>query len=593
MEDIFPSLPGVLEPNGLKHGGIRPATRHQAGEGCLNVKTTRIICSNADVVLEFSTSPSSRLQKLPPRRYLMGASSAALKESSPYFRVILDPDKFREGRELLEKTTQLDSKYGTGEMFLVDAAMFSELPRISVELPPLAGLFDKADLIETFLKVLHFGRTGSQNSHHSTQQILDHLAKKSISFVANLIILSDRFGGQQALTETLNMQPQSGVSRPVGQMLMSKALRHLQTSGIEDEERTRQAIYFALFLGYNDGVVAFTHRLIIDGSKEWIHGYRDGWVGIDRPLWWHLPHGIEGILLPLLLTLCKDRIVALKFLTRLTSIQTPKFPEELHFRQKSILDTITDLQFHFLRAYGALPPESSHPSQITDPTTSALSPPPPQQPKKLQCRRMYENSRACDSFHLGEIIRFFTTRTKTLHLESTLSSQTHYSDSDSEDNNEEHINPQPPLNTNFAHPSSPPTNIPNLLASLRQCPEYQIDANHIGCGLRRRLLPALDCLANFTTNSHSAVGICPIHYNKNNNSYPSCSKKTTYASVGSWRNHQFRDAVMVSIGPGKVDSIIYSNDGCANGALAETCTCVGNAELARAVFTAKRRIWNL
>ncbi|OAX80099.1 hypothetical protein ACJ72_05574 [Emergomyces africanus] len=564
MEDIFPPLPGVVEANGLLkgRGETGPAARQQTGDGCLNVKKTRIVCSDADVVLEFSPSPSSLSQKLPPRRYLMGVSSAALKESSPYFRVILDPDKFREGRELLEKRNQLDSKYGGGEVSLIDAAIFTELPRISVELPPLAGLFDKADLIETFLKVLHFGKTGSQNPHH-TQEILDHLATKSISFVANLIILSDRFGGLQTLIQTLNMSPLSGASRSVGQTLMLKAQRRLQTSGIEDEERTRQAIYFALSLGYNDGIVTFTHRLIIDGSKEWTYGHRDGWVGIDRPLWWHLPYGIE---------------------------------EELRFRHKSILDTITDLQSHFLRAYGALP-ESSRPSQIADTTTSAFLPPPLQQPTKLQCRRMYENSRACDSFHLGEIIRFFSTRTKTLHLESTLSSQTHYSDSDSDDN-EEHINTQSPKNTNFAHPSSSsssssPTNIPALLASLRQCPEYQIDANHIGCGLRRRLLPALECLANFTTNSHSAVGICPIHYNNDNNSYPSFTKTTTHTNVGSWRNHQFRDAVLVSIGAGKVDSIIYSNDGRANGSLAETCTCVANAELARAVFTARRRMWNL
>ncbi|KKZ67369.1 hypothetical protein EMCG_01098 [[Emmonsia] crescens] len=560
MEVSFPPLSGATGPNGPMSGGeIGASARQQAGEGRLNVKKTRIICSNIDVVLEFSASSSSRSQKLAPTRYLMGVSSTALKESSMYFRVILDPDKFREGRELFEKTAQLDYKYGAGEVSMNDAATFAELPAISVELPPLAGVFDKADLIETFLKVLHFGSTKSHSVHH-TQQILDHLAKKSISFVANLIVLSDRFGGQQVLGQTLNM-PLSGVSRSVGQTLMSKTLRRLQTSQIEDEERTRQAIYFALFLGYNDGIVAFTHRLIIDGSKEWIYGGRDGWVGIDRPLWWHLPHGIE---------------------------------DETRFRHQSILDTITDLQSHFLRAYGALPPESSHSSQIKGLTTSALPLPPPQHPSKLQCRRMYENSRACDSFHLGEIIRFFTTRTKTLHLESTLSSQTHNSDSDSDSrsevDNEEHINPQYPNHTNLAQPPVPPTNIPTLLASLRQCPEYQIDPNHVGCGLRRRLLPALDCLANFTTNSHSAVGICPTHYNNNN---PSSSTTTKHTSLGSWRNHKFREAVTVSIGAGKVDSIIYANDGRANGALAETCTCVGNAELARAVFTARRRVWNL
>lgn len=345
------------------------STRQQVGEGRLNVKKTRIICSNIDVVLEFSASSSSRSQKLAPTRYLMGVSSTALKESSMYFRVILDPDKFREGRELFEKTAQLDYKYGAGEVSMNDAATFTELPAISVELPPLAGVFDKADLIETFLKVLHFGSTKS-HSVHQTQEILDHLAKKSISFVANLIVLSDRFGGQQALGQALNM-PLSGVSRSVGQTLMSKTLRRLQTSQIEDEERTRQAIYFASFLGYNDGIVAFTHRLIIDGSKEWIYGGRDGWVGIDRPLWWHLPQGIEG------------RLVFVLFLDPFALINNPL---ALFFHWISTLKFLT--RSHTFKRQFQMKPASatnlfSIQSQICNPTFSAPMAPFRQNPHTL------------------------------------------------------------------------------------------------------------------------------------------------------------------------------------------------------------------
>ncbi|OJD23144.1 hypothetical protein ACJ73_05505 [Blastomyces percursus] len=560
MEDSFPPLPGATRPSGLVGGGEAGALNHQqTGEDRFNVTKTRILCSDVDVVLEFTPSPSFGARKFAHTKYLMGVSSTALKQSSAYFRVILDPEKFREGRELFEKTAQLDTKYGAGDVSMNDeAAAFAELPTIRIELPPLAGVFDKADLIETFLRVLFLGSAKSHDDQH-IQDILNHLAKKSISFVANLIILSDKFGGQDALKRALNV-PLDGVSKSVGQTLMSKTLRRLQASRIEDEERTRQAIYFALILGLNDGVLAFTHMLIIDGSREWVYGARDGWVGIDRPIWWHLPHGIE---------------------------------EELRFRHESILDTITDLQSHFLRAYGALLPESPHPAQITDPSTSAFPPQPPQHSTRLQCRRMYENSRACDSFHLGEIIRFFTTRAKTLHLESTLPSHMHDS-GDSEGENEGHATNN---TTNSTQPPPPPTNIATLLASLRQCPEYQIDPNHIGCGLRRRLLPALDCLASFTTNSTNAVGICSSHFNSGNNNSnstnPYAFMATRRASVGSWRNHAFRDAVMVGIGAGKVDSITYLNDGRANGPLAETCTCVANAELARAAFTSRRRVWNL
>ncbi|PGH02807.1 hypothetical protein GX51_04419 [Blastomyces parvus] len=560
MSDSFPPLPGATRPNGQVAGGEAGVVNDpQTGDGRFNVMKAKILCSDVDVVLEFTPSPSSGARKFAHTKYLMGVSSTALKESSVYFRVILDPEKFREGRELFEKTAQLDAKYGAGEVSMNDAAVFAELPTISIELPPLAGVFDKADLIETFLKVLHLDSAKSHDDQN-IQDVLNRIVKKSVSFVANLIVLSDKFGGQEALKRALDI-PLDGASKSVGQTLMSKTLRRLRASRIDDEERIRQAIYFALFLGSSDGILAFTHMLIVDGSREWIHGGRDGWVGIDRPLWWHLPHGIE---------------------------------EELRFRHESILDTVTDLQSHFLRAYGALPPESPHSPQITDPSTSAFPPQPPQHSMRLQCRRMYENSRACDSFHLGEIIRFFTTRAKTLHLESTLPSHMH--DSDSQDEIEEHVTNNTTNNTtNSTQPPPPPINIATLLFSLRQCPEYQIDPNHIGCGLRRRLIPALDCLASFTTNSTNAVGICPSHFNSGDNTSnsPYAPMATRHASVGSWRNRAFRDAVMVGIGAGKVDSITYLNDGRANGALAEKCTCVANAELARALFTARRRVWNL
>ncbi|PGH03623.1 hypothetical protein AJ79_07315 [Helicocarpus griseus UAMH5409] len=550
MEDSFPPLPGATAPNGLMSGAMGPpAPPGQASGSSSNTKKTRIISPDANFVLDF-TAPSSQSQKLAPARYLMGVSSTALKESSAYFRVILDPDKFREGRELFERKAQLDSECGMSELSTDDATALAELPTLSLELPPIGGVSDKADLLEAFLKVLHIGRDKLHGV--DAQEFLQQLAKKSISFIANLIVLSDRFDGQQVLSRVLDT-PLGGKRDSTGDMMISKALRRLQTPKLEDEDRTRQAIYVALFLGDKEGIMTFTHRLVIDGSKEWVYGGRDGWVGIDRPLWWHLPNGIE---------------------------------EELRFRHQCILDTITDLQSHFLRAYGALPPQPSQqpsqqqPSPMAPPSSASST-------TKLQCRRMYENSRSCDSFHLGEIIRFFSTRTKTLHLESSLSYQA--PDPDEDEYDEEYPNNIPGNNNPYPDPT--PTNIPTLLTSLRQCPEYQIDPNHAGCGLRRRLLPALDCLATFTTNSHSAVGICPIHYD-NDNPQQSTTRTPTSARTGSWRNPKFRDKVKVSIGAGKVESVTYLVDGAVNGELAMTCTCVVNAELARIVFTAGRR-WNL
>jgi len=52
--------------------------------------------------------------------------------------------------------------------------------------------------------------------------------------------------------------------------------------------------------------------------------------------------------------------------------------------------------------------------------------------------------------------------------------------------------------------------IERLLASLRQCSNYQVDANHAHCGLRSRLLPLLDLLQNQLSleNGSMDIGIC-------------------------------------------------------------------------------------
>lgn len=46
--------------------------------------------------------------------------------------------------------------------------------------------------------------------------------------------------------------------------------------------------------------------------------------------------------------------------------------------------------------------------------------------------------------------------------------------------------------------------IENLITVLRQCPSYQIDKNHSHCGLRTRIIPALDYIQTMLT---SSIGI--------------------------------------------------------------------------------------
>ena len=46
----------------------------------------------------------------------------------------------------------------------------------------------------------------------------------------------------------------------------------------------------------------------------------------------------------------------------------------------------------------------------------------------------------------------------------------------------------------------------NLIALFKQCPEYQIDKNHSHCGLRTRLMPALEHLERMLR--PGVIGIC-------------------------------------------------------------------------------------
>lgn len=116
--------------------------------------------------------------------------------------------------------------------------------------------------------------------------------------------------------------------------------------------------------------------------------------------------------------------------------------DELIQRRECILETINSLQSHFLKLY-----------------TSG----------ERQCKLGYDTSIQCDSFQLGEMVRFFT-RLSTLRLQGTI-----------------YDNTEPSYHTG---------DVERLLESFRQCSSYQVDRNHAHCGLRTRLLPLLDLLQN-------------------------------------------------------------------------------------------------
>lgn len=160
---------------------------------------------------------------------------------------------------------------------------------------------------------------------------------------------------------------------------------------------------------------------------SWIEKYTTrmivkGWVGkepdLSAALWWDLPHRVE---------------------------------EELAYRRECALETVQSLQSFFLGLYTS---------------------------RERQCKLGYDSSPQCDSFQLGEMVRFFT-KVGMLQLQGAV--------------------------FDTSEPPAPyEGDLHVLLDTLRQVPEYQIDRNHAHCGIRTRLIPLLDLLQE----SLYYTGIC-------------------------------------------------------------------------------------
>lgn len=245
------------------------------------------------------------------------------------------------------------------------------------------------------------------------------------------------------------------------------------------------------------------------------------------------------------------------------SLPTLIQPEELYYRRQCVMNTITDLQAYFLRAYGALE-ESDDPKQMLSnpasvPTTSL-------RPRQFQCRMAFGNSSACDAFHLGQMTRFFTLRTKTVFLGSSLLDPDFNPEDDQ--NSESDDTPERPQ-------SGPPADITAIIASLKTFPDYQIEPSHTGCGVRRRFVPALDCIEKFVGDSRGLLGVSLRHR---------LSFSSEPLSSISWSNRAIPRAKAVDIRSSRINAIHYRSP--------RTSRSTSSQEdEARLLFTAKTRNW--
>ncbi|OQN96007.1 hypothetical protein B0A48_17998 [Cryoendolithus antarcticus] len=163
----------------------------------------------------------------------------------------------------------------------------------------------------------------------------------------------------------------------------------------------------------------------------WIERYSlrmmaQGWTGreaaVADPLWWDLPGRVE---------------------------------EELSLRRSYVLETIQSVQEHFLSVYST---------------------------RKRVCRLGYDSSPECDSFQLGEIVRFFL-RAGTLKMQGAIT------------------------NTEDSEIVPYAGDLALLFDKLKQVPEYQVNAHHSHCGIRTQYVPFLQLVE--AALPHAALcGIC-------------------------------------------------------------------------------------
>lgn len=534
MDSDYPPLPssaapqskGVLHNGGSEHGyssGMCPNNPDQS----IDPLPAKPISKNGDMVVAYNDQDG-----LVSHRWQV--SSEDMMRNSPYFRVLLDPHKFSEGRNLME---QKMSRFQLGDQKTTDENTSRVLPSVNLPVDHFTRRLG-ADAIELFLRILCFNSlTGKKKREFEAE-----LRFLPTSLVARVIEIADVFNSPQAVRDTLK---KTGYAFGKGRVVLSRFNSSLLKLS---EDRIRQSIFVANFLDEQSVFQVLTHTLITMGSKFWVNGVE--LPAPDTLRWRYFSGGLEGE----------------PYRSVIVWLNANKSSEELYYRRQCVLNTITDLQAYFLREYGALEelddPKHTYTNPASVPTTSF-------RPRQFQCRMAFGNSSACDAFHLGQMTRFFTLRTKTVFLGSSLIDP----DFDPEDDSSHDPDA---FNSTDRQNSGPPADITAIIASLKTFPDYQIDPSHTGCGVRRRIVPPLDCVEKFVADSRGLLGVFFRHT-------PSSSSSPSPLASVAWTNRSLPRAKAVDIRSSRIHAI-YNTSGPSRLASSQE-------DEARLLFTAKKRNW--
>lgn len=240
------------------------------------------IHKDGDLVIICETAPHNSLPE--KTRHMFRLSSLEIMRASQYFKALLDPTKFQEGRSLLQSHEQMETQYGSRELALKNMKV-GELLHIKIELPPLSTKINLRETLALYFELLcfHLPFTPDPNG-------LKEFTVNTISTLASVLVLSDRFLSNDTIRCAFGL-----VSRgQEGPFSYSRIIARLQRCEGGDEECIRQGIFSAHFLNELLAFSRLTQSLILHGSVNWMAEKPGGTSGLDKPLWWHLPGGIEG-----------------------------------------------------------------------------------------------------------------------------------------------------------------------------------------------------------------------------------------------------------------------------------------------------------
>ncbi|KAJ5388476.1 hypothetical protein N7509_011017, partial [Penicillium cosmopolitanum] len=408
-----------------------------------------VISPNGDIILEYAVMSSEK-------KHYWQVSSEQLMTGSPYFGAMLDSEKFLEGRLLAQQRQALIDGAADSSSRILSVSSLAKLPIVEIPCSAKSELCG-VEAIQLFLKILCLDSSDTE----AQDVFYDGLTAQSSSIVAKLIDISEWFNSTSPIQKALQTaQYRGGGKSKPGVSMKVFTLDMLKLK----ERRIREMIFISASIGLNDILKAMTHTLVLVGSRYWQQGperpMTDGYLS-----WKYLPNGLE---------------------------------EEIYHRRQCVMNTLTDLQAHFLRAYGGLERDESNAKPNTPGVAFSSSIRNPE----LQCRNGLDNGAQCDIFHLGQMTRFFALRTKTIFLGSTLVDPNFNNEDSGEESPDQYNGPD-----EHGDSEEPQFAINQVIAGIKQYPDYQIDTNHVGCGIRRRILPILDGIEKFIADSRGLLGI--------------------------------------------------------------------------------------